>query len=501
MITGNTERDEFKSDTYERLASGHVAKIPGMDSYPMPEEGNPGKTEPFQGKLGTTTSRFNPLFQFNVADDILSDTDFQSKRQSLEPTIQNLLNPTNAYPGLRYSPIDFMYCRNADYVSGYHMITLRRFSYPIDDGLMMDNMPSVDIGRLVTYTTEEVNKLSEIMTMSFGLNWRELTADFWTPEIIGNEAGASGLLGTMFEVSNPMYLNSKGLGKNAINVDPMHDQNKTYGPVDSITKTHIRDRGLNFNQDINVTFEYDICSYDAVNPRAALIDLLSNILVVTFNDAKFWGGANKWRGMSRWSFSRYMSANDALKVGKDFASTVGYYKNQLKSLMNDKAGLAGILELANLLLKGLEGFAFDKLVGTLGRPTVAVMNSLLSGEPVGTWHLTIGNPFRPIMSIGNLILTNSTLSFGDTLSHDGFPNTVKLVCTLKHAKPRSRADIEMMFNAGKARTYWMPNKESFSKAIKKARAYKDVSDTNLIKEISNEIYAFIDNEKLGDWFK
>ena len=32
MITGNTERDEFKSDAYERLASGHVAKIPGMDS-------------------------------------------------------------------------------------------------------------------------------------------------------------------------------------------------------------------------------------------------------------------------------------------------------------------------------------------------------------------------------------------------------------------------------------------------------------------------------------
>ena len=391
MIYNNEYQPNLSEPVYDKSVGGKIAKVPGMDKYPYPEDGNPGKTNNFPADLTTTISRFNPLFRFNVNDSILSNVDFAKvNTMDYQPTIANLLKPENVNdPGLRYSLADFMHCKDAPIVSGYHMITLRRFAYPIEDNLRTakaaadHNTPAMDVGRLVTYSTAEKNKLSEIMTMSFGLNWKELTADFWTPEIIGNESGASGLLGTMMEFANPMYMTQKGLGRNAVNVDPHYDQNRTYGPVDSITKTHIRDRGLNFNHEINLTFEYDLMSYDSVNPKAAMIDLLSNMLVVTFNDGKFWGGAIKWRGMPRGAHSRYLSTTDAFKASSDFNSTVDYYKKQLTSLAGGANGWQAVLNLGKLLLKGLEGMALDKLVSSLGRPTVAVANSLLSGEPVG----------------------------------------------------------------------------------------------------------------------
>jgi hypothetical protein len=277
----------------------------------------------------------------------------------------------------------------------------------------------------------------------------------------------------------------------------MYDQNKTYGPVDSITKTHIRDRGINFEQSLNVTFEYDLKSYDGVNPKSAMIDLISNILVVTMNDAKFWGGGQKWRGIPKSAFNKYVSQGDALSIGTDFNSTVNYYKGVLKQQLGGGSSLAMLLSLAKQLLNGLAGFTLDKLCSTIGRPTVAVMNSLLSGEAVGTWHLTVGNPYRPILSIGNLILTNTQMSFGDTIGHDGFPTSLKIVCTLKHAKPRSRAEIEMMFNAGHSRTYWQPKSDVLKARMANSHVYAK-KGSQFTGNITNEIYTYLRKDLLGD---
>jgi hypothetical protein len=490
-------------EEYDMEDSGTTtAKIKSIDEYPDPNASDPTKTVQFPA-FKTAGSSFSKLFRFSPYDNILTDAGFASVRQDYEPTIANLLNRRKAkYTGTCYDLSDFLYCKNSEEVSGYHMITLRRFSYPIGDGLWFETKSHKrpDVGRLVGYSTEETNKLSELLSMSFGLNWKELTADFWTPEVIGNDSGASGLLGTLFEITNPMYLQSKGLGKNAINVDPHHDQNKVYGPVDSITKTHIRDRGLNFSHELNLTFEYELKSYQGINGRTALLDLISNILVVTFNDAKFWGGAIHWRGIRRTAFHHYMTAASALRAGQDFNSTIQYYKSQMNSLLGEGTPLQKLMNLAGILLQGMKGFVLDKIVSTLGRPSVMVTNSLLSGEDVGPWHVTIGNPFRPIVAMGNMILTGTQLSFGDELGIDGFPTTMKVVCTLKHARPRSRAEIEKMFNQGMRRTYWQPSKAYFKKMIKQGYALRGIEDVDVLNELSNEIYTFMDNKDITNWY-
>ena len=89
-------------------------------------------------------------------------------------------------------------------------------------------------------------------------------------------------------------------------------------------------------------------------------------------------------------------------------------------------------------------------------PNFLSIRSMLSGEPVGEWHLTIGNPLNPIAVIGNLILEESTMEWGDTLGADDFPTEVKFTLKLKPGKPRDKGDIESIFNNGYGRMSYAP---------------------------------------------
>lgn len=445
--------------------------------YPMPEESNPDKTVAFPGRVATVASRFSPWFQINTWDEIITDQHFAEERANLEPTLERLVgnNANTAVataPGLLYDLSDFMYTTGAEYCSGYHMITLRRFSRPVGDCILYNDHPQMDIGRLVTYSTEDKNKLSEILKMSFGMNWIEKEADFWSMQCVGGGDSQNGMIGKLFAMNNPWVRDSKGPGRNAMNIDPMHDQNKVYGPVDSITKTHMRNRGLNFDQEITLTFEYDSKSIDCINQRQAMVDLITNMLVVTMNDGKFWGGANVWRGQQEYAHNKFWLGADAASATDSIGHALRYVKDQFyNAIGNPTNGLTAAVSFLMTLMNGAQQWVFEKLFDAVGRPAVAIGNSLLSGAPVGLWHITIGNPFRPILVMGNMIMTNSTLTFGDELGIDGFPTKVKLECTLKHAKPRGRAEIEMMFNAGHARTYWQPNSEKLKQQLQHSKAY------------------------------
>ncbi len=78
---------------------------------------------------------------------------------------------------------------------------------------------------------------------------------------------------------------------------------------------------------------------------------------------------------------------------------------------------------------------------------------LMTGEPVGEWHLTVGNPMNPIAVIGNLICTGMKMSMSDELGVDDFPTSLKFTVALDHGRDRDKGDIESMFNMGQGRFY------------------------------------------------
>ena len=121
----------------------------------------------------------------------------------------------------------------------------------------------------------------------------------------------------------------------------------------------------------------------------------------------------------------------------------------------------------------------------LGRPQKAMYNSLLSPAPIGFWHVTIGNPKRPIMTIGNMVITNVTVEHNGPLGLDDFPTGLKVTVELDRGKPRDLRDIEKLYMQGTDRIYssmgdkvfdMYKNSELYKKSRTSPNSYNPVTE-------------------------
>lgn len=99
----------------------------------------------------------------------------------------------------------------------------------------------------------------------------------------------------------------------------------------------------------------------------------------------------------------------------------------------------------------------DRVIQETTMPNIQGMKSILSGEPTGNWHLTLGNPLNPIMVVGNLICTKMDVTFGDEMGPDDFPLEMKVVYSIEHAMARDKGGIQSMFNRGSGKIYKLPD--------------------------------------------
>ena len=274
-----------------------------------------------------------------------------------------------------------------------------------------------------------------------------------------------------------------------------YDKHKIYEPQNRIWDTHKYEGRLTFNQDITLTFRYVMRSYMNINPKAAFLDLIGNIQTVTYRRGSFWGGENKIYG-PQGNSSVYKKANafidnafdklggiwDALASGGLSVQGITDFLGNIWNMAY--SGVQSILSGAQDTAQKIVGQgdtssvritvdeALEKVRKTmyavqdangkyhwtdamkgmiknqLGRPAMYAFNSLLTGEPVGPWHLTIGNPRNPIMVMGNLILENSEVTHLGPLGLDDFPTELKVTVTLKHAMSRDSVGIQKMYTKG-----------------------------------------------------
>lgn len=269
-------------------------------------------------------------------------------------------------------------------------------------------------------------------------------------------------------------------------------------PYNVIRSAQKRESGLTggvmTDSGINLTFEYSLKAIGHINAKAAMLDIMSNILATTHYRGSFWGGEarfylNKgifplldetqtldlvkhiWRGdmngasqafqkILQESFGnksveglaallsiREASTDPPSKQGESSRLTVGGANtqttvenaNQLNLELSDR-----IKELAAVdLLAGL-----FKLTGGDGNAAIPQFQALKTGAPVGEWHLTVGNPFKPIAVIGNLVCTGVDITFNDEMGPDDFPTEMKATVYLKPGMSRANQDIESVFNDG-----------------------------------------------------
>ena len=322
----------------------------------------------------------------------------------------------------------------------------------------------------VTYLGETAgNTLEDLLTMSFGTNWKELESEMeaistgdggYTSQPFYQKSGAGGkaLLDTLKGVSGQEKFR-KGLNATEDAFGTTY-ANFVIGPVNVIDKTITRDRGLKFANDMKLKFEYELKSLSYVNPKIAMIDVISNMLTMTTNNAQFFGGGHRYYGAAGAVANQF---GDIAKLRKgDFSGYIGTVVTDVETGMKDKFGTPEGGFSASSVLDGLKGAGKTLLTNMLGGflsskvgavSGVQATKAFLSGEPTGWWHVTIGNPLNPIVMMGNMVCDNATMTLGSGLGYDDFPMEVSFELDVKHGKPRDKGDIENMFNAGRGRIY------------------------------------------------
>lgn len=537
-------------NNYRCFLSGMLIET-GNDGEKQGTNGKWYKTYNFKGDL--TPSLFNPyhaLPVYGIMENVpLMDGTFLSKHDKDEIaklddcSIRELVNLSSVRKSIlgnaRYRYADFMYCKDLGKISNNHMITLRKFAIPVGDNIFRssvaktagegkdDPMSSIgDVGRMITWFDTDDNKLSDIMSYEYEASWKKLDAKIQQLDSQEDDEGR-GIAGKIINNLSPGYnlqsarginsggllgqlMNSMGIGANSheyqhndVALGRNYDNNKVYTPRDTIQDTHIYEGKLTFKHEFTLNFSYKLRAYDNINPKSAFLDLLGNILTVTYRKGTFWGGKSEvlgakpnkagWQkynnvlkglsdaGGDLWknifhlegantdgllgALSQFGSslldivkgagmdiggaASSAMQTAKDFLSgniTADEVMGKVKTSVQAGAQKAADLNLGQAMMGSIKN--------KLGRPALYAFDSLLTGAKVGLWHVTIGNPKNPIATFGNLIMTNAKITHSGPLGFDDFPTDLHVSVTLKHAMSRDATEISKMYTKGQNGIYF-----------------------------------------------
>lgn len=441
----------------------------------------------FRGLWGGLTGTL-PFDNFRDKEDNPIMGGYNAKHVSIAKLIEFF---DEYYPKIGYKPQDFLYLKYYKKIPVNHLVTLRRFPLPVNDNIfdmevkyaknpdeedpekiVYDVTPSTQVAGVtaVTYLGETAgNKLDDILKFTYGLNWKEITSEMeavesqnkgYTNQPFYNKIGGIGR--ATADAFKGVTSGAKFRAQNLQGGDRLGTTyaNFVIGPVNVVNKTNVRDRGLKFENDIKLTFEYQLKSLDYVNPKIAMIDIISNMLTMTTNNAQFFGGGQRYYGSGGYvastfgDISQLRSGNFSGYMGSVVESVEKGFKNVFAGpdgKFDPVSFLAGGAKIGKTLLGNLLGGFLGENMGGFGGAQATA--ALISAEPTGNWHITVGNPLNPIVMMGNMYCDNTVMTLGEGLGYDDFPMEVKFEIDLKHGKPRDKGDIENMFNGGRGRIY------------------------------------------------
>jgi hypothetical protein len=455
---------------------------------------------------------------------------------------------------------DFIYCKYYGTIPNNRLITLRRFSSPVLDNFSLpkglqtpENLKQgvgMPVAQAVTwFGGNSGNTLSSLIGFSTGINWgnepisSERVQKAFGDNLLGSVPYnlmanlASNLVGG--KDANPGAkdaVNQKGLEAIANALSPEGDEltrnqffktffdaakesperfgilsERIWTPVDVIESTKKRVLGLPFAwEDLVINFSYDLTSVGEVNTKAALFDILGNLLSIGTNYGNFLAPYIKYD--SEFSALTFPGGDAGAKqfytdpetfVLENFKKMFTNSKSSAKVIGNTTIDEGSLLsfedDLNTLQQAAVEGKVAELPEELLRRVFKGIKSamakmaangwqaplSLYTGAPIGEWHIVMGNPYNPIAMIGNLICKTIDVTFGDSLGPDDFPSTLEAKFTLSHGRDRERGEIESIFNQGDGRFY-----QSVKSTAANAQTY------NTVVGIDGTVTT---NENLNNW--
>lgn len=427
-----------------------------------------------------------------------------------------------------YSWSDFLFCKFYGVASNNRMITLRKYPVAVSDtarpGRQKDNTSRfIPIAQAVTWFGEGTgNDINSIWQNKWSMPWAKKSID--QKDVDGNEIvnfGAS--LKKIFADNNatkinPLFSSVLDIALTASDMDLTQSQsgqqaqlqsnfekiatssgkasieqkrqdfiktlysdsgayfNQILGPVNVKNQFLMRTRGLtpDFDEEIQLTFEFRTDSYFGLDQRRVALDILANMLQLTYSDGDWLEVLNVYYkkvglALSKTEQALIQNSMQGSKFNPDalFNALASITKARVNSALdfalqaggeaadasvNALGALVGLNDIKSISDKGALKTAMNiAITRALGEtfPAFVQRRSAVGNQPTGNWHITVGNPMNPIMQMGDIVVTGATCTFNDELGPNDFPTEMKFVVSAKRTKPKDGADIRRAFDIGR----------------------------------------------------
>jgi len=207
--------------------------------------------------------------------------------------------------------------------------------------------------------------------------------------------------------------------------DFFYGEKSEFAPIyDSITKENVKLAGSDTERDKKIaSLDADIARFKKLKDKSK-------------NNKEFWDRQILDKENKK---NEILNPKEKPKIKQDSLQKMSGAKETFDAI-------SGVMERgANTLLAGSVYRYRWPLIGSIG---------LMSGLSTTPWHLTVGNPFSPILSMGNVYLENGVdLKFSNELGFQDMPKRVDVTIDLKMGRPLGRWEIERMFNNQYGRVY------------------------------------------------
>ena len=435
------------------------------------------------GSLPTVTSTASSVFvtgkppkSSTIHSDEIYDVSINSIIEYTQKISNSYSGKGNWYP-MWLKPVDFAYLKDVGVYPNNRIIICRRFDSAVGNDLtLVEDEP---ISTLISWVPDG----KDFLEISFGERWTEAAA---TLTEIFNSGGKDFRIGSGGSEISSGFGDYLAAGANAIPLPGFTEEYQrkvltALGIIDekdasklpsgdpnlikeakqrSLVDYETAGSGLTCDINIEVECKWEQKFIGKIDPTLAWMDIVQTVLRFGTSPARFYLG----------------SGNQSAAVEKfltDFQNNpIGKVKTILKAMIDALGDIVKkVVDTVGGVVKGvvsgtLTGNAVNNVIKEIGQFAQSIIDTMvdkykvrlmgvfkaLTGSPSGPWHVSVGNPKRPIFCSGDMICDKVTISMGDKLAFNDLPSSITAKFSLKNARPLGLQEILSRYNTGYSRT-------------------------------------------------